>query len=524
MREPSSSEMPLKENPTTIETTIPLDNAESCRRKYNSLREAQKLHKLNDINYRLEILKKLLVLWDKYAEEVALSNYLDLGITESGNTISNYCIIKNEILYAINNLKDWVKPRYVDVPLFLATSNCYVKPEPYGLVLIFSAWNCNFLTLLVPLVQAIAAGNCVIAKPASTAKETCKVCLKILNELPHDVVYGCAGKPDVYTELLSQRWDLIIFTGSAAKGKLIAEKAAPNLTPTILELGGQNPVIVEKSADLKLAAYNIVFGRHMFTGQACIAPEYIMVDKTIKDKLIVELKNTFDTFYTKNPEKSPELGIIVNSHYAERIKGLVENPGEGAQLLYGDLSKINLEKKFIPPFLFGFDNFEQMKKSKLAEAEIFGPVLYLCPYDRIEEAINYMNGREKPLSGYLFTKDNSIKELVRDNTSSGCLDINDTLVHFSSPYLPFGGVGNSGMSAYHGKWGFDNMSHLKPVVDQANILFPFRYPPYSKSSLKLMRYLIPHQYNRRHAIRCCFMLILIVVFLIFVLPKFLCKK
>ena len=518
----SSSEMPLKGN--TIETDIPIDTAESCRRKYNSLKEAQKLHKLNNINYRLEILNKLLVLWDKYADEVALSNYLDLGITEAGNTISNYCIVRSEIVHAIKNLKCWVKPRYVDTPLFLATSSCYVKPEPYGLVLIFSAWNCNFLTLLVPLVQAIAAGNCVIAKPASTAKETCKVCLKILNELPHDVVYGCAGKPDVYTELLSHRWDLIIFTGSAAKGKIIAAAAAPNLTPTILELGGQNPVIVEKSADLKLTAYNIIYGRHMFTGQACIAPEYIMVDRTVKDKLIVELKNTFETFYTKNPETSPELGVIVNNHYAERIKGLVENPGQGAELLYGDLSKINLEKRFIPPFLFGFDNFEQMGKSNLAAAEIFGPVLYLCPYDKIEEAIDYMNNREKPLSGYLFTRDNKVKEYVRDNTSSGCLDINDTLVHFSSPYLPFGGVGNSGMSAYHGKWGFDNMSHLKPVVDQASFLLSLRYPPYSKSALRLMKAVILCKYNRRQVIRCVLALILIIIFLVCVLPKFLCKK
>ena len=517
-----SDKIPLKGK--TIETDIPMDTAESCRKKYNSLKEAQNLHKLNDINYRLEILKKLLSLWDKYAEEVSLSNYLDLGITESGNTISNYCIVKSEILHAINNLKSWVKPRYVDTPLFLSTSSSYVKPEPYGLALIFSAWNCNFLTLLVPLVQAIAAGNLVIAKPASTAKETCKVCLKILNELPHDVVYGCAGKPEVYTELLKQRWDLIVFTGSAAKGKIIAAAAAPNLTPTILELGGQNPVIVEKSADLKLSAYNIVYGRHMFTGQACIAPEYIMVDKTVKDKLIIELKKTFEAFYTKNPENSADLGVMVNNHYAERIKGLIEDPGNGAQLLYGDISKINLEKRFIPPFLFGFDNFEQMGKSNLAKAEIFGPVLYLCPYDKIEEAINYMNNREKPLSGYLFTKNNKIKEYVRDNTYSGCLDINDTLVHFSSPYLPFGGVGNSGMSSYHGKWGFDNMSHLKPVVDQPSLLLPLRYPPYSKSALKLLSFVLPFQYNRRQIIRFIMCLILIILFLCFVLPRFIGKK
>jgi aldehyde dehydrogenase (NAD+) len=515
----SSPERPLKQS--TIETDIPIDNAESCRRKYNSLRESLKQRKLNNIEYRLEILNKLLNLWEKYKEEVALSNYLDLGLSEANHTISNYCVVRNEIVHAIQNLKNWVKPRPTDTTMALSTTSCYVKPEPYGLVLIFSAWNCNYLTLLVPLVQAIAAGNLVIGKPASTSPETCKVCLKILNELPHDVVFGCAGKPDVYTELLKQRWDLIIFTGSAAKGKLIAQAAAPNLTPTILELGGQNPVIVEKSADLKVSAYNIVYGRHMFTGQACIAPEYIMVDKTIKDDLIRELKNVLELFYTKNPEKSPDLGCIINKNYGDRIKKLVENPGQGAQLLYGDLSKINLEKRFIPSFLFGFDNFEQMGKSELAKAEIFGPVLYLCPYDNIEEAVNYINSREKPLSAYLFTKDNKIKEFVRDNTSSGCLDINDTLVHFSSPHLPFGGVGNSGMSAYHGKWGFDNMSHLKPVLDQTSLVLKFRYPPYSKTSVNLLKTLFLISYSRGQVIKFVIFIILVLFFILFILPKFL---
>jgi aldehyde dehydrogenase (NAD+) len=517
----SSSERPLKQN--TIETDIPMDNAESCRRKYNSLKEAQKLHKLNDINYRLEILNKILQLWDKYAEEVALSNFLDLGITENNNTLTNYCLVRAEIVYAIKNLKSWVKPRCADTPLFLSTCKTYVKPEPYGLALIFSAWNCNFLTLIIPLVQAIAAGNLVLAKPASSAPETCKVCLKILNELPHDVVYGCAGKPEVYTELLKQRWDLIVFTGSAAKGKIIAAAAAPNLTPTILELGGQNPVIVEKSADLKLSAHNIVYGRHMFTGQACIAPEYIMVDKTVKDKLIIELKKVYETFFTKNPEKSPDLGVIVNKFHTERIKKLVENPGQGAQLLYGDLSKINSDKKFIPPFLFGFDNIEQMGKSELAAAEIFGPVLYLCPYDKIEESVNYINSREKPLSAYLFTRDNKIKEYVRDNTSSGALDINDTLVHFSSPLLPFGGVGNSGMSSYHGKWGFDNMSHLKPVVDQASLFISLRYPPFSNSSIKLLRSIFLLSYTRGQLIRFVLLIILFMISLFYLLPYLLRK-
>ena len=510
----------------TIEMPFPMDNAESCLRKYKSLKEAQKLHKLNDINYRLEILKKLLSLWDKYYEEVTLSNYLDLGITENNHIINNHCIIRGEIVHAIQNLKSWVKPRCVDTPLFLCTTNSYVKPEPYGLVLIFSAWNCNFLTLLVPLVQAIAAGNLVIAKPTSTAPETCKVCLKILNELPHDVVYGCGGDPEVeiYTELLKQKWDLIVFTGSSSKGRIVSAAAAPNLTPTILELGGQNPVIVEKTADIKLAAYNIIFGRLMFTGQACISPEYIMVDKEIKDKLILELKNTLIKFYSQNPENSEDLGCIINEFHTKRIKNLIENPGEGAKLIIGDLSKINVDKKFIPPFIFEFDNLEQMGKSQLAASEIFGPVLYLSSYNKLEEAVEYINEREKPLSAYLFTKDKRIKEYVRDNTYSGALDINDTLVHFSSPYLPFGGVGNSGMSSYHGKWGFINMSHFKPVIDQANILFPFRYPPYNNTTIKILKSLLLFPYSRGKIIKFAMFIVLIMIFTFFILPYLLGKK
>ena len=189
--------------------------------------------------------------------------------------------------------------------------------------------------------------------------------------------------------------------------------------------------------------------------------------------------------------------------------------------MYGDISKINVDKKFIPPFLFGFDSLEQMEKSQLASAEIFGPVLYICPYDKIDEAVDYINNREKPLSAYLFTRDSKIKEYVRDNTSSGALDINDTLVHFSSPYLPFGGVGHSGMSSYHGKWGFDNMSHLKPVVDQPNLFFPIRYPPFSNKTIKFLNMFISFPYSRRQLIRFVIFIIFAILFIFYLLPIFL---
>jgi len=516
----SSPLRPLKEK-EQIQFDIPMDNPESCMRKYKSLREAQKLHRLNDINYRLEILKKIQFLWDKYAKDVELSNYLDLGITELNNVLTNYCLVRSEIDFAINNLKSWTKPRSMDTPISLSTTSSYIQPEPYGLVLIFSAWNCNFLTLIIPLVQAIAAGNLVIAKPSLMSPETSKVCLKILNELPHDIVYGIGGEPEpeIYSELLKYRWDLIVFTGSSAKGKIIAKAAAEFLTPTILELGGQNPAIVEKSANITSTANNLLYGRHTVTGQACVAPEYIFVERSIKEKLIEELKKTFDKHFTKNPETSPELGKIITDHHTKRLKNLVENPGPGATLLYGDLSKINLEKKFIPPFLFGFDSIDTMAKSALAQGEIFGPILYLCPYDKIEDVVDYINQREKPLAEYLFTNNKTIKNYVKDNTSSGALVFNDCLIHFSSPFLPFGGVGNSGMNAYHGKWGFDNMSHLKPVVDQTSFYIPMRYPPFGVTQVKLMQFLLTFRYSTRQVLKFSCFIAVMILFICFCLPK-----
>ena len=511
----SSSPLSLKD---FIQNDIKYDTAESCKRKYNILKEAQKENKMKNINYRLEILKKLLTIWDKYESEVNQSHFLDLGLSETTSNISTFSIVRGEINHAINNIYNWVKPIKCDTPLLIGLASSYVVPEPFGITLIFSAWNCNFLTLIIPMVQAIAAGNLIIAKPASSSPETCKVCMKICNELPSDVIQCCAGKPEVYTQLLKLRYDLIIFTGSAEKGKIIAEAAAPNLTPCILELGGQNPVIVEKSANLTLAAHNIVYGRHAIYGQACIAPEYIMCDKNIYEKLIEELKKTYLKFYGENPLDSENLGKIINDNHLDRIYKLIKNPGRNAKILYGNLEHYNKEKRFIPPMLFGFENLKDMGKSNLAKNEIFGPVLYICPYEKIEDAVNYINEREKPLSAYLFTSDSNIKKYMTENTSSGCLLFNDTIVHFTSPYLPFGGVGNSGMGAYHGKWGFQHMSHWKPIINQSNILIPVRYPPYTAKIKKLLKICLKdYNFGQKQILKMGLYVILAIILFVVVL-------
>ena len=499
----------------TIKCEIPFDTAESCRRKINHLRLALKERKMISIKYRLDRLKKLLSLWDKYESEIHLSNYLDLGQSEFTSKFTTFYQVRGEIVYAIRNLEKWAMPKKCDTPLLFCLADSYVKPEPFGLCLIFSAWNSNFLTLIIPLVQALAAGNLVVAKPASTAKETMKVCMKILNELSPDVVQCCAGSPEVHNELLANRWDLIVFTGSAKIGKIISQAAAVNLTPTILELGGQNPVIVEKTANIKTAAYNIIFGRHAINGQACIAPEYIMCDKTIYKILVEELKKTYLKFYTDCPQYSESLGKMVNTKYTERIIKLIRNPGQGAELFFGDPLKCDLKNRFIPPMLFGFPDIATMSKSELAKEEIFGPVLYIAPYTKIEECIEYMASREKPLAAYLFTGSAEIKQYIQDNTTAGCLVINDTIIHFASTFVPFGGVGHSGMGAYHGKWGFNNMSHWKPVMDQSERLMSVRYPPYNGIKKRVLsfslRYLNYGKYQIMNWVKNLIILVLIIV-------------
>ena len=503
-------------NNETIECNIKYDNADSCLFKYNTLKESLKNNKIRNIPYRIIVLKKLLEVWDKYEVLINKSNFIDLGQTEVISSMFSFALVRKEITFAIENLNNWVKPIKCDTPLFIGYADSYVIPEPYGLVLLFSAWNCNFLTLFIPLVQSIAAGNLTLCKPASMSPETCKVCMMILNELPNDVIQCCAGKSEVYTQLLKLRYDLIIFTGSAAKGKLIAQAAAPFLTPTILELGGQNPVIVDKTANIELTAKNILFGRHVFDGQACIAPEYIMCDRVIYSKLVAEIQKRVVEFYGEKPLNSPFLGRIINEMHYDRIYKLIADPGDGAKILYGDIKQCDKGTKFIPPMFFGFESLEIMGKSELAKDEIFGPVLYIAPYDKIENAVQYINEREKPLSAYLFTNDSSIKQYVRDNTSSGCLDINDTVYHFSSYYLPFGGVGNSGMGAYHGKWGFQHMSHWKPILDQSNLIMNIKYPPYDGYKPKLLKTaLMKFNYGRNQLINWMIYFVVSIILVVY---------
>jgi aldehyde dehydrogenase (NAD+) len=444
-----------------------------------------------DVDYRLRQLKLLKAAFIKYEKEINYSNLKDLGQKEFMSHYTTFNTIMKDVEEAIENVKNWSKPRSVDTPALLGPGKSYILPEPYGLCLIMSAWNFQMSTLFSPLCQAIAAGNCILAKPSEMASVGAKVSELILSELDPEIVQLVQGGAEQCIELLKLRFDLIIFTGSPQKGVLVAKAAAEFLTPCMLELGGQNPVIVDSSANLENAAYNILNGRTLQSGQICLAAEYVLVERNVYDKFIEQLKLAYNAFFNGNPKESNDYARIINHFHAERLHKLINDTKSnlnGGQLIIG--GDTDVKEKYISPTVFKYDTIDKLSKSPLAACEIFGPILYMAPYDNIEECVNYINSKEKPLALYYFGNNSKNKNMIEKYTSSGALLTNDCVVHITNLSIPFGGVGNSGYSAYHGIIGFNNMSHLKPVMDTSQLLLKLRYPPFTNSKQRTMRFLL----------------------------------
>ena len=386
----------------------------------------------------------------------------------------------------------------------------YMVPEPFGVCLVMASWNFQYSTLLQPVAQAISAGNCVLAKPSEMAVESAYICQKILAELDPEIVQVVQGDAPQCIELLKNQFDVILFTGSPMKGRLIAEAAAKFLTPTILELGGQNPTIVDAGCNMKNAAFNIVNGRFMQCGQVCLSPEYILIDSSIHDEFMKILKETTSDFFNGNAQTSKDYNRIINEFHTKRLADLIENAPKENLICGG---KFDIKDRYIEPTIFGFDSIAKFKDMNLAKEEIFGPIMYTAPYKNIDECIEYINAKDKPLALYYFGSNSANKKLIEKRTSSGAFVCNDAVVHFTSHYLPFGGVGKSGMSAYHGKFGFDNLSHLKPVLDRTELLLPLRYPPYTQGKISIMKFLMVNVNTTQNVIvRSVVMMIALVVF------------
>jgi aldehyde dehydrogenase (NAD+) len=391
---------------------------------------------------------------------------------------------KMELRQLQSHLKAWMRPKKVRMPITVAPAKGWIQPEPLGVVLVIAPWNYPVQLLLEPLAAALAAGNCVVAKPSELAPACSAAMARLLPRyVDPEAVIVVEGGVEETTALLDQRWDHIFFTGSTAVGRVVAAAAAKHLTPTVLELGGKSPTYVHASADLDVAARRIAWGKLLNAGQTCIAPDYVLADREIRDRLVDKLQGQITQFYGAEPKSSTSLGRIVNERHTRRLQGLLDQ-GAGTVVTGG---QVDLDARYVAPTI----TLDPSPESPVMQEEIFGPILPVLAVDGPAEAKAFMTARPKPLALYVFAGDDAVVTDVVDNVSSGGVCINQTLMHFLPADLPFGGVGDSGMGAYHGKAGFDVFSHQKSVLKKPTRPdLKMLYPPYKPRMEKLVRQIL----------------------------------
>lgn len=417
----------------------------------------------------LKILKRLVL-----ENEKAILNALnvDLGRSDVESYIDDISFVIKEIDFTLKHIAKWIKPKKVKTPLFHFPGTSLIYPEPYGVVLIIGPWNAPFHLIINPLVGAIAAGNCAVLKPSEISVNTSKLVGKLIpkyfNPVFVSVVQGAVKEAQV---LLSQKFDHIFFTGSPMIGKIVMKAAGEHLTPVTLELGGKNACIVDKDVKISTAAKRIVIGKFINAGQVCAAPDYLLVHQDVKEKLLKEIKQAIIQFFGDNPYHSPDFARIISKKHFQRISELLD---EGDVIIGGDINK---KDKYIAPTVITGIFWD----SRIMQEEIFGPILPVIEYNDIDDVVEKINSRPKSLALYLFSNNKVLQDKIITETSSGGVCINDTIVHSATNYLPFGGVGKSGMGSYHGKASFDNLSHKKSVMRKSLLLdYKKRYPPYPK--------------------------------------------
>lgn len=387
-------------------------------------------------------------------------------------------IVKDEIKFTIRHLRKWSKPKRVPTPITQFPSQSFIYQEPYGVVLIMSPWNYPFMLTIAPLIGAICAGNCAFVKPSAYSAHTTEIIAKMVRELFSDkYISVIEGGRKENEALLNEKFDYIFFTGSMDVGKYVMEKASRHLTPVSLELGGKSPCIVDETADIKLAAKRIVWGKFLNSGQTCVAPDYILVQKSVKEKLMKQIEKNIYKMYGKDAIHNPEYPKMINEKHFERVVGLMKD----ARIVCGGGSKSST-LQIEPTVLDDVD-----WNSPVMQEEIFGPLLPILTFYDIKEAANLVNARPRPLALYLFTKDRKREAFILKNVSYGGGCINDTVVHLATPHMPFGGVGSSGMGGYHGKASFDTFTHQKSIMKKSLLVdIPIRYAPF-KNKLNILK-------------------------------------
>ncbi len=430
------------------------------------------------LSHRIEALKKIQSYILTHEAEIGKAIRKDLGKSDFESYMCETGLVLSEITYMLKHIRSFAKEKNVLTPLAQFHSKSFKKPSPYGVALIMSPWNYPFLLTIDPLIDALAAGNTVVLKPSAYSPYTSAVIQSMIEEC-FDTRYVAVitGGRAENTCLLNEHFDYIFFTGSQTVGKEVMRHAAAHLTPVTLELGGKSPCIVEESANIKLAARRIVFGKYLNCGQTCVAPDYIYCDRKIKDQLLAEIKRQIKRQFRSEPLTNKNYGKIINEKHFDRITKLIDS----SKVVFG--GKCDRTTLKIEPTVMDHVTFDDA----VMQEEIFGPILPILTYDSLDQAIHKINSMPHPLALYVFTSDKTAarKVTARCGFGGGC--INDTIIHLATSEMGFGGFGESGMGSYHGKDGFHTFSHYKSIVDKKTWLdLPMRYQPYRKINEKLI--------------------------------------
>uniref|UniRef100_A0A6N2LW83 Aldehyde dehydrogenase n=1 Tax=Salix viminalis TaxID=40686 RepID=A0A6N2LW83_SALVM len=448
------------------------------------LRDVFASGKTRSYEWRISQLKSIVKMCDEHEEDIADALRQDLSKPQLESIVYELTMVKNSCTLAIKELKHWMMPEKAKTSLTTFPSSAEIMSEPLGAVLIISAWNYPFLLSMDPLVAAIAAGNAMVLKPSELAPASSSLLAKLLPKyLDCCSIKVVEGAVSETCALLEQKWDKIFYTGNGRVGRIVMAAAAKYLTPVVLELGGKSPVVVDSDIDIQVATRRIIVGKWgCNNGQACISPDYIITTKDCAEKLVDSLKKELEAFYGKNPLESKDLSRIVNSDHYARLTNLLDEDKVSGKIVYGgERNEANL--RIAPTILLGVP-----QNSLIMKEEIFGPLLPILTVNKIEDSFDIINSGTKPLAAYLFTNNKKLKQQFLMSVSAGGVVINDTALHLAVHSLPFGGVGESGMGSYHGKFSFDAFTHKKAVVYRSFVGdASVRYPPYTRGKLRLMR-------------------------------------
>lgn len=434
---------------------------------------------LRDVKVRKKYLRALYEKIREMEPEINRALQADLGKSAVESYMTEVGMTLSEITHMLRHVGRYAAPKRVATPIAQFPSRSYILKEGYGCVLVMSPWNYPFLLTMEPMVDALAAGNTVVLKPSAYAPETSRVILKLVEAVfPRELVAVVEGGRAENTALLEQPFDYIFFTGGTGVGRLVLEKAAVHFTPVTLEMGGKSPCIVDETADLKVAARRIAFGKYLNCGQTCVAPDYLLIHRNVKETFLTYFYDAVREMYGEKPLENPDYGRIVNRRHYDRLTAIID----GEQVLFG--GERNPDTLQIAPTVVGPVSADGPAMGE----ELFGPLLPVMTYETLEEAVAFVQNRPKPLALYIFSKDRGHIDWIQQNISYGGGCVNDTIIHLATSQMCFGGVGMSGMGSYHGKYGFDTFTHEKSTVDKGCWLdLPMRYQRYTPMKEKLIR-------------------------------------